>query len=564
MPTISAEGLLGSYKPGTGNTILGGIGSGLEAKRIAEKLSRNRSVVVLESDPLNAALALRLWDMSAALLSQQIILLLAKDLAGLEERLLQFCCEHPGFDLPERMLNWPWRDKAETQAYRDMIGRVATELHMVRGQALLRLVATLEQTHRAGEEPDAVAVLSGIPAILTGRLAEWLAAGAEAAGMAAATCCAQTPLMSGPLAGLTVAATLATGGESTPADSAGVAPQTDHSGAGGAVQDSKKTTQIVLLEQCRNHWPLAKAKVPLISWLVGVDPNGEGWQFREGFGDLAVVSTDRQREQLLAKGWPGGRVIQVPAFVTPEALETPLDGPRDGVLLLTDLPPDDAEKAGVTLYSQKTLWDALRERLERQGDSWTPQEAQRWLLAAQSQTGIDLADSTVQEEFLAIVRNVLAPAVILRRAARAIVEGGLPLRVAGRGWEAVEWAKDLWDGLADDPQRRLELLRRAKVAVVGHCRPGQGWLALEAAAAGAAIMARTLWEDSEPTRLFEPGKQMIAWRTRQELVERARGLLRNESSRMQMVQQARQRAVQEHSATVRVRQVIGKVLSAED
>jgi hypothetical protein len=323
----------------------------------------------------------------------------------------------------------------------------------------------------------------------------------------------------------------------------------------------RKNTQIVLLEQCRNHGPLGQAKLPLISWLVGVDPSGEGWQFPDGSGDVAVVSTDRQREQLLAKGWPSRRIVQVPAFVTPKALEAPLDGPREGVLLLSDLPPDDAEQAGISLYSQKTLWDALRERLERQSDSWTPQEAQRWLLAAQSQTGIDLADPTVQEEFLGIVRNVLAPAVILRQIARTLLDAGLPLRVAGRGWDAVDSTKGIWDGLADDPQRRLDLLSRTKVAVVGQCRPGQGWMALEAAAAGAAIMARNLWVDSEPASLLETGKQMIAWRTRQELTERVRSLLKSEASRMQMVQRARQQAMQEHSAAVRVRQVVTAVLS---
>jgi hypothetical protein len=598
MPTVSAEGLLGIYKVGAGNTILAGIGSGLEAKGIAERLGRNRSVVVLENDPLNLALALRLWDMSAPIVARQIILLLAKDLAGLEGQLLRFCREHPGFDLPDRMLGWPWRDKPQTQAYRDLIGRVAAELHAVRGQTLVQQVAILEQAHRAGTAPDAVAVLSGVPTIVTRRLAEWLAAGAEAAGMAAATCCAQTPLTAGPLAGLAVAVELALGSQDTPANTAGVAPDIQAPcagpsatrgaaggrplgvptstladklpmalGEGGVAPDKvhcRRNTQIVLLEQCRNHWPLRQVRAPLISWLVGADPSGDGWQFAEGSGDLAVVSTDRQREQLMAKGWPSRRIVQVPAFVTPMALEMPLDGPREGILLLSDLPPDDAAQAGIALYSQKTLWDALRERLERQGDSWTPQEAQRWLLTAQSQTGIDLADLTVQEEFLGIVRNVLAPAVILRRTAKAILDAGLPLRVAGRGWDALDRVRETWDGLADDPQRRLELLSRAKVAVVGQCRPGQGWMALEAAAAGAAIMARNLWEEGEPARLFETGKQMIAWRTQQELTERARSLLKSEALRVQMVQRARQRAAEEHSATVRMRQVIKRVLRNED
>jgi hypothetical protein len=387
------------------------------------------------------------------------------------------------------------------------------------------------------------------------------------------------------LAGLSAAAELALGGGSTPTSRTGSihtpsSTSREEGVAPGALADPAspqdgyaertklpvapgrclgRNVQIILLEQCRHHWPLGEANLPLVSWLVSIDPSGDCWQFPEGRDDLAVVSTERQREQLLAKGWPGPRVVQVPAFITPKAFEAPLDGPREGVLLLSDLPPDDADQAGISLYSQKTLWNALRERLERQGDSWSPREAQRWLLAAQTETGIDLADPMVQEEFLGLVRNVLAPAVILRKTARAILDAGLPLRVSGRGWDTVDWAKGIWDGLADDPQWRLGLLGGARVALVGHCRPGPGWTALEAAAAGAAIMARNLWEEGETTRLFETGKQMIVWRTRQELTERARSLLKNESSRMQMVQRARQRAMQEHSATVRLRQVLTAV-----
>lgn len=529
MPTVSAEGLLSGFNPGAGNIALPGIGSGREAQLLSERLGRHRTAVVLETDPLNLALALRLWEVPGALRSRQIILLLADDPPRLGERLLQLCQEHPGFDLPSRMLAWPWRSKEENQAYQGVIEQVAGRLHPIRSQAWTQLLAKMKSPDGPDASPAALAVLTTVPAVVTRRLAAWLSDGAQAAGLASVAHFPESPLTAGPLAGLSAAAELA-----SPA----------------------QAVQVLLLEQCRHHWPLAEVDRPLISWLVGVDALGEGWQFPTGHNDLAVVSTIRQREQLLARDWPEQRVLHVPIFITPKAFETPLDGPRDGVLLLADLPPEDPDQANITLYSHKMLWEALRDRLGKQGDNWTPHEAQRWLLAAQSATGIDLADPTVQEEVLERVRAVLAPAVLLNRTARAILNAGLPLRIAGRGWDRLDWTKDIHEGLADDPQIRLDLLARAKVAIVGLCRPGQEWVALEAAAAGAAIMARALWLDSDPAQLFDPNRQMLTWRTQQELVERLRGLLRNEPSRMKLTQQARQRAMKEYSAGVRIGQIL--------
>ncbi len=298
---------------------------------------------MLETDPLNLALALRLWDISAALRSRQVVLLLAADLDALREALVRFCREHPGFELPMRMIAWPWRSQEENQAYQGLVEQAAAQLQSSQGQVLVEYLEHLRP--KAGATPEAVAVLTGVPAIVTGRLAGWLADGARAAGMDAVACCPETPLTAGPLAGLSKAADLACHG---------------------------KGTRIILMEQCRNHWPLARADLPLISWLINVEPTGEGWQFPVGRDDLAAVTTDRQREQLLEKAWPARRIVHVPAFVTPKALAVPLDGPREGILLVSDLPPDDPDKAGITLYSQKTLWEAIRDRLEQPGRHLVP------------------------------------------------------------------------------------------------------------------------------------------------------------------------------------------------
>ncbi len=532
MPTVSAENLLTGFNPGVGNVALSGIGSGRDAWLLARRLGAHRAIVVLETDPLNLALALRLWDLAGPLRDQRIVLLLAEDLDGLREGLLAFCREHPGFDIPNRMIAWPWRTKAENQAYQGLLELAINQLQQSRNQTLLQQLTEIQQARRPGTAPDAIAVLTTVPGILHRRLADSLADGARAADMAAVACVPESPRNAGPLAGLAAAAKLACDG---------------------------RHVQIVLLEQCRHHWPLAGADLPLVSWLITVEPDNDGWKFPAGRNDLAVVSTHCQQELLLERGWPADRVLYTPAFVTPRAFETPLDGPREGILLLSDLAPEDKEQAGIKLYSHQVLWDTLRDRLDKQGDTWTPNEAQRWLLAAQSTTGIDLADEAVQADVIDAIRTHLAPSVLLSRVARAIRQAGLPLRVAGLGWDRHNWAKDIWDGPSDDPQQRRELLARVKVAIVGNCRPGPVWTALDAAGAGAAIMSRAFWANADPTHLFDANQQMLVWRTRQELIERLRHLLGNVSSRSKLTQQARQRAMQRYSAAVPLRRVLERI-----
>lgn len=531
MPTVSAEGLLKQFKAGTGTVVTAGIGSGLEVKLLGERLGRHRATIVLETDPLNLALALRLWKMKESLQSRRVILLLASDHEGLAQRLAAFCQEHPGLEPPSRMLAWPWRDGSENQVWQNLLTQTSDRVAYERNALRAKQIELLTRSRQRGQSPGAVVVMTTMPDLLIGRAAESLADGAEAAGLETACCWPENPLRAGSLAGLCVAGALA--------------------GQGCSVQ-------MILVDACRNSAALGDIPDGLVTWLVTAEDLGENFVPVAGKDDWIVTSTDSQKELLLRKGWSPQRVLAGAPFISPKAWAATDDGPRSGVVLLHDLTPEDPDKAGVTLYSHKVLWQALRERLNSQCD-WQPSEASRWLVGAQKATGIDLADAAVQQQFMEIVQRHLAPSILLSRAAKAIREAGLTLRIYGRGWGEVAWAKEMYAGPADDPHSRVKVLRRAQVAILGDIRLGQAHLALEAAAAGAAIMARPLWPGSDPTTLLLPGVEMVVWTGQQELIERLRHLLQNDGSRAEMTQKASLRAIAEHSTSVRLRAILARI-----
>lgn len=531
MPSISAEGLLAQFNAGSGNIVLAGIGTGLEAKHLSERTGRHRAVIVLEQDPVNLALALRLWDLSAGLRNWQIILLEAADLPGLRDRLVQLCLSHPGLEPPTRMLAWSWRSRAENQPWQVILEEIIQRVRQEQNKQLSERLRCLAAAHQTGTMVQAIAVLTTSPGALAARAVEALVVSARAIGLEAAGSWVDCPLRAGSLAGLETATRI-----------------------------SDRDVQIILVDQTRNHWPLGGLPNQLISWMVTAELPDDVLCKSGGKDDWIVAACESQKAQLLKLGWPPERVLVGGPFIGPGEFENegrPEGGTtnmREGIVLLHDLTPEEPELAGVTLYSHRVLWQALRERLHRQADNWRPAEAERWLMAAQAETGTDLGDPAVQEQFMAMVQRYLAPSVVLSRAARAIIEAGLPLRIAGAGW-GKEWAPQAI-GPMDDARTRAAVLRKARVVIVGDVRPGQAWLALEAAAAGTAIMARTFWPASDATSLFAPDKEILAWTAQQQMVERLRHLLKNETARTALVEQARRRAMAEHSASAQLKKIL--------
>jgi len=211
MPTIRAEGLLSQFDAGSGNVALAGIGTGLEAKLLCERLGRHRAVVVLETEPLNVVLALRLWDLSGHIRNHQLVVMVGDDQERLGKLLLEWCRQRPGFEVPARMLAWPHLNRQQTSLYQRLLEEVAGRVWRERQDAARRIVSALVEASRKGRKshlPPALAVMTTVPGLATGRLTEWLAEAGREVGSESTACWPENPLKAGALSALTAAQVL--------------------------------------------------------------------------------------------------------------------------------------------------------------------------------------------------------------------------------------------------------------------------------------------------------------------------------------------------------------------
>ncbi len=161
---------------------------------------------------------------------------------------------------------------------------------------------------------------------------------------------------------------------------------------------------------------------PWITWMTG--PRVPAFA-SAGPRDALLVTDPAWRDAALAAGWPAPRVTVAtwPTAHRPPTTKGPL-------LICMDLRPLDAPKEVVEMSSHRLLWDAVADELVRDpfalGSSIVD-----YLHARMKRLNIAALD---QRRF---IDDLIAPAYA-RGLAELLRRHGLPLRLAGEGWEAVE------------------------------------------------------------------------------------------------------------------------------
>ncbi|MFQ6048596.1 MAG: hypothetical protein ACE5K7_04460, partial [Phycisphaerae bacterium] len=280
MPTISAAALLANFEPGGGNVALVGIGCGLEAKLLAQRMGPHQAIFVLETDPLKLALALRLYDLSGPIRQRRIVLLLSEQP---EQALLEFCCQHDGFLPPGRMLSWPWLEPAGRQQATDMLSRAGKIISRRHQQQLGRL-AELAGRHAARRPLPAaprVVILSTSPIRRVSRLGQDLHEAARELGWASGIVLMDSPANANLLA---------------------------HCRA--AVEG--RPDLLILIDHARRQLPTVPAGVPAVTWLSPHAVPDAGLVESMAAGDRCVASTSAAGERLLRAGLASERVLVLP------------------------------------------------------------------------------------------------------------------------------------------------------------------------------------------------------------------------------------------------------------
>lgn len=164
---------------------------------------------------------------------------------------------------------------------------------------------------------------------------------------------------------------------------------------------------------------------PWITWVTGRRvPAFAG----AGSHDVLLVAAPAWRDAALAAGWPALRVHV--ATWPHQELPATTQGP---LLICADLRPLDPPKEVVEMSSHRLLWDAIADELSRDPFVLGPSIVD-YLHARMKRLNIAELD---QRRF---IDELIAPAYA-RGLADLLRREGLPLRLAGEGWDRVEMLK---------------------------------------------------------------------------------------------------------------------------
>lgn len=167
---------------------------------------------------------------------------------------------------------------------------------------------------------------------------------------------------------------------------------------------------------------------PWITWLTA--PRVPAFA-PAGPRDVLLVADPAWRNNAIAAGWPASR-LHVATWPDAQCGPAIVNGP---LLICADVPSLDAPKDIVEMSSHRLLWDAIADELMRDpfalGDSILD-----YLRARMKQLGI--AENAL--DACRFIDGVIAPAYA-RGLAELLRRNGLPLRLAGDGWDAIESLK---------------------------------------------------------------------------------------------------------------------------
>lgn len=536
MPTVSGPAVLRNFDLGSGNVALPGIGQGIETRLLVDQLGPSRAVIVLEQDPAALAMVLRLHDVSAALASRRLILIVPTEadagapIAPLTGALMRYLADHDGVIPPDRMLAWPWLSATQTDLLRMVLQRASAEITHQRTQALANLSATLADRYR-DRVTDAPAKPSTLAVCLT--------------PMAEACQIATQLVDSAGSHGWTAQAWL------------GNAPDRNTSLPLGRTIAQMQPDWVVLIDTVRGRLArVLPAGLRAVTWLTPwAQVDGE---FVGGVGpdDRVATMTDRLAHHLVAAGLPADRVSVIPPGVLLRDQVAPASASCD-VLAVADARATDAESNGLTLDSHRALWHAASRLIVDEAERYCDDDIERLLSRAEKKAGATFQDPNLRTDVQRHINAVLGQTLVRRKAYAAALKAGVPLTIRGRGWGDVDAVSSAWAGpvaLAERAAAYASAKIVLHVDITGNTTPDT----LLAAASGAVVVARAHPTDQANrglTDLLEPGREILLFRKHSEMIGHIKRLLADEPARREMVDCARAKLAESHTMAHRLQEL---------
>ncbi len=526
MPTVSGPALLTNFDPGEGNVLLAGIGQGIEARLLAERLGSDRAVFVLEREPAMLALALRVHDVSRVLEEGRLVLIVGDDVG---EALVRFLVDHEGYLTPERMVGWPWLDQAQTDEASLMVQRSGGEVARRRSAAMADRVGKLQEIYADRRPlPDSPRTLVICPLVepRSCRLARDI------------------------LTGL--------GELDWPADAwLGDSPRSAHPLALARRIVEFRPDVVVLIDTVRAGFgQVLPASMPVASWITpwvrfgptladGVGPDDEAFAMTGAvMGRLADAGLDRARARWLPPS--------VPAL--PAGLDDRDRAAEHDVVAVVDASPLSPDAHALTLESHQAVWKIARRWIEEHVESYTDDQIERVLQQAESASGARFGDASSREAFGDRINTVLGQTLVRQAVLEAVQRAGVNLAVWGQGWQDHPSLGSVWQGPVPAGDRSA-IYASAKVVLHIDVTGNVTAELLTMAAAGAAVVVRAHPSDSGAdglAALLGPGQELLTFKRHSELIGHLKHLLGDASARCALADRARAAVAERHTMAHRL------------
>ncbi len=407
MPSVSAPQILAHIAATNANAILPGILTGQEPIVMLDKFPNSSAIFIVEPDPLFIKLAFHLYDYTEGIREGRLVVVTTDDWS---HQLCAFFETHPGYELPTQMITVPQCRSQRFALIQQKIEHIGQSVFALQSENIKRIKGTLDAATPTNLEIPRLALIAADARPQVLEEMDAMLRAAHQLGWSAIACRADLPALRHPIERLR------------------------------AVQQIEANIVISVGGWSHALGLLLPADLSTICWLTSssIVPTLEADDLNRI--DVMVAPTARIKRQLAS--WP---IDADSICVSPPAVDTPDNGEalpsiiqRDesvDVVILADLPDDRPESFGITLSSQLSLWQAMRDvaRVQAQAtsDDASPQDL---LIRAQKLSGVRLKEQAIRLQFTTWLTQQILPTRRAIVAVEALAQAGINFALYGWGW----------------------------------------------------------------------------------------------------------------------------------
>lgn len=529
-PTFSTEEIFRSFRYEGGNVALPGVQTGLEPIVLLNKLPKYAALFVMEENPVHLKLVFQLYDFAQLLFSGRLVIFLEDHF---ESEMRTFFQAHPGYEFPRRMVKVPQCPPvtfAQWQRCLETSGQKVMAIHTkCMNESLQRI---REQRTDSTSNQLCVAIISSDVRQQTNQFVGRLRRTLDRMGWENQSCIPDQP------------------------------------------DRCHLATRLQTMEQVSANWVLSiQAGAESLRSLLPGDLLITNWVLPDATmtpqvaedctasGVVLIASSD-QYDILSDAGIPSTQLIRCEVaaddtvFYPLESLDPSEPTATLDAAIVINLPNDDAQACGIHLNSHVKLWNTMREITIREADRYETDVAEDIFNRAQQQCGTKIDDPKIRNHFLMLLRLQLAPSVIARMTADAMVQAGYQVGVWGNFWSKDQTSTWIAGGDIPIEHELNQLFHSAKVLVIPDHSASSLQLALDAMCAGVHVIYRSTeqsWRDQYPD-LSSALTYIHSYRTMNDLTKKIRLLVSTNKYQDQLVQ-AREAILKEHTLSHRLQMI---------